>query len=173
MSVSRPIWMFALALTLVGQQALAAALTPVDHEDDAALEASASLAFCEYLNAIDEGELADAYGMVLDPLDMRAQDEVVDRLSAFMRARQKSPVDNEAMIIRCSGDWAMVVYQYDTTIAGKTARVITTAWMLQWEGFWRQFILAPADETFWDEYQSDYERLQDWFDENAEDLGMA
>lgn len=165
------IWILILAVLLPASAQ--AALTPVDHEDDATLEASASLAFYEYLQAIDEGELADAYEMVLDPIDMAAQDDVLDRLSSFMRARQKHPVNNEAMIVRSAGDWALVVYQYDTTVAGKPARVITTAWMLQWDGFWRQFIIAPADETFWDVYRSDYELLQNWFDEYAEDFGMA
>jgi DNA-binding protein Fis len=150
-----------------------AALTPVNNEDVAAIEASASQAFYEYLQAIEAGELADAYEMVLDPVDMAAQDDVLTRLSSFIKARQKSPVDNEAMVVRCSGDWALVVYQYDTTIAGKTARVITTAWMMQWEGFWRQFIVAPDDDQFWEAHQSDYERLQKWFDDNAGDLATA
>ena len=77
------------------------------------------------------------------------------------------------LIVRSSGDWALVVYQYDTVVGNKAARVITTAWMLQSEGFWRQFIIAPSDEQFWDEYRSDYERLQDWFDEHAEAIGSA
>ena len=160
-------------LALLATSPALAALTPVDREDESALEASASLAFSEYLQAIDEGELADAYEMVLEPEDMAAQDSVLTRLSAFIKARQKNPVSNEALIVRSSGDWALVVYQYDTTIAGKTARIITTAWMLQWEGFWRQFIVAPQDETFWDDHRSDYERLEQWFDEHAEDLGTA
>ena len=150
-----------------------AALTPVDKESEASLEASASLAFYEYLQAIEEGELADAYEMVLDPVDMAARDDVLSRLSAFIKARQKHPVSNEALIIRSAGDWALVVYQYDTTIAGKTARVITTAWMLQWEGFWRQFIVAPEIEQFWEDYRSDYELLQKWFDDHAEDISTA
>lgn len=166
------LWLLLLGL-LLWMPSVEAALVPVDNEDDATLEASACLAFYAYLNAIDEGELVDACEMVLDPIDLAAQDEVVDRLSAFMRARQKNPVENEAMIIRSSGDWALVVYQYDTILAGKTARVITTAWMLQWDGFWRQFIIAPSQEMFWDNYRSDYERLQNWFDEHAEDLGLA
>ena len=45
--------------------------------------------------------------------------------------------------------------------------------MLQWKGFWRQFIIAPSEETFWETYRSDYERLQKWFDDNAEDLGSV
>ena len=143
-----------------------AALTPVNNENEATLEASASLAFYEYLEAIEEGELADAY-------ETAAQDDVISRLSAFIKARQKHPVSNEALIIRSAGDWALVVYQYDTTIAGKTARVITTAWMLQWEGFWRQFIVAPEVEQFWEDYRSDYELLQKWFDDHAEELGTA
>ena len=150
-----------------------AALTPVDLEDEAALEASASQAFYEYLQVIEAGELADAYEMVLEPIDMAAQDDVLSRLAAFIKARQKNPVTNEALIVRSAGDWALVVYQYDTTIAGKAARVITTAWMLQWEGFWRQFIVAPTQEDFWDDYRSDYETLQKWFDDHAEDIGSA
>ena len=161
-----------LAVVCVPCSALAA-LTPVDHKDEDAIEASASQAFYEYLQAIEAGELADAYEMVLDPVDMAAQDDVLTRLSAFIKARQKNPVDNEAMVVRCSGDWALVVYQYDTTIAGKTARVITTAWMMQWEGFWRQFIVAPDDEQFWEAHRSDYELLQKWFDDNAGDLAAA
>lgn len=169
----QPFWILILGMMVYAPISASAALTPVDHEDEAALEASASLAFYEYLQAVDEGELSDAYEMVLDPEDMAAQDDVLNRLTSFMRARQKYPAQNEAMIVRSAGDWALVVYQYDTTIAGKTTRVITTAWMLQWQGFWRQFIVAPADEAFWETYGSDYERLQDWFDENAEDIGTA
>jgi hypothetical protein len=169
----RPIWMLIVTLLIGSTLSTSAALTPVDTEDEAALEASASLAFYEYLQAIEEGELAQAYEMVLDPVDMAAQDDVLNRLSTFIKARQKNPVSNEAMIVRSAGDWALVVYQYDTTIAGKAARVITTAWMLQWEGFWRQFIVAPEDEQFWDTYRSDYELLQNWFDEHAEDIGSA
>lgn len=153
----------------MGMPALAS-LTPVDTADEAMFEESASLAFWSYLQAIDEGELADAYEMVLDPIEMTARDDVVDRLSAFIRARQKNPVDNEAIVVRFSGQWALIVYQYDTIVAGKPARVITTAWMMQSDGFWRQFIVAPADETFWDRHRSDYERLQNWFDEHAADL---
>lgn len=150
-----------------------AALTPVDNEDEDAIEASASQAFYEYLQAIEAGELGQAYEMVLEPSDMAAQDDVLTRLSAFIKARQKNPVSNEAMLVRSSGDWALVVYQYDTTIAGKTARVITTAWMMQWEGFWRQFIVAPKDDQFWEAHRSDYERLQKWFDDNAKDIASA
>lgn len=160
-------------LALLAAMPTVAALTPVDREDESALEASACLAFSEYLHAIDEGELAEAYEMVLDPEDVAAENDVLDRLSAFIKARQKNPVTNEALVVRSSGDWALVVYQYDTTIAGKTARVITTAWMLQWEGFWRQFIVAPEDETFWDDHRSDYQRLEKWFDDHAEDLGTV
>jgi hypothetical protein len=162
-----------LIVALLAPVSASAALTPVDREDDVALEASASVAFYEYLQAIEKGELAQAYDMVLEPEDMAAQDNVLTRLSAFIKARQKNPVSNEALIVRSSGDWALVVYQYDTTIAGKAARVITTAWMLQWEGFWRQFIVAPEDEAFWDTYRSDYEVLQKWFDDHAEDIGSA
>lgn len=165
--------MLILAIMALVPVTARAALTPVDDKDEAAIETSASLAFYEYLEAIDTGELADAFDMVLDPGDMAGQDHVLDRLGAFMRARQKHPVNNEGLIVRASGDWALVVYQYDITVAGKTARVITTAWMLQFEGFWRQFIVAPADESFWDEYRSDYERLQKWFDNHAEELGRA
>ncbi|MEM6507447.1 MAG: hypothetical protein AAF711_18575 [Planctomycetota bacterium] len=166
-------WMLALTLLATSPTALNAAVTPVNQEDEAALEASASLAFSEYLTAIDEGELAQAYEMVLDPLDMQAQDDVLTRLAAFIKARQKHPVTNEGLIVRSSGEWALVVYQYDTIVGGKTARVITTAWMIQWEGFWRQFIVPPSDETFWELHRSDYERLQQWFDEHAEDIGTA
>lgn len=165
--------MLTLAVLICAPVTTHAALTPVDREDEASIEASASLAFYQYLRAIDEGELADAYEMALDPVDMAAQDDLLGQLGAFMRARQKYPVENEAMIIRSAGDWALVVYQYDTTVAGKPARVITTAWMLQWEGFWRQFIVAPTDESFWDAYGSDYELLQKWFDDNAEDISTA
>jgi len=162
-----------LILAMLAAVPASAALTPVDNEDDAALEASASVAFYEYLHAIEEGELGQAYEMVLEPEGMAAQDDVLTRLSAFIKARQKKPVSNEALIVRSSGDWALVVYQYDTTIAGKAARVITTAWMLQWDGFWRQFIVAPEDESFWDTYRSDYEALQQWFDDHAQDIGSA
>jgi len=162
-----------LIVAVLAPLSASAALTPVDNEDEAALEASASQAFYEYLQAIEEGELSDAYDMVLEPEDMAAQDDVLSRLSAFIKARQKTPVRNEALIVRSAGDWALVVYQYDTTIAGKAARVITTAWMLQWEGFWRQFIVAPPHESFWEKHRSDYEALQQWFDDHAEDIGSA
>lgn len=167
-----PIWM-SIVVMLIAAVSANAALTPVDPKDETALEESASLAFYEYLQAIEAGELADAYEMVLDPIDMGAQDDVLQRLSAFIKARQKNPVTNEALIVRSAGDWALVVYQYDTMIAGKAARVITTAWMLQWDGFWRQFIIAPSQEDFWDDYRSDYELLQKWFDDHAEDLASA
>lgn len=168
----RPFWM--LIVAMIVPASASASLTPVDNEDDVALEASASVAFYEYLQAIEAGELSEAYEMVLDPEDMAAQDDVLTRLSAFIKSRQKNPVSNEALIVRSSGDWALVVYQYDTTIAGKAARVITTAWMLQWDGFWRQFIVAPPqDESFWDNHRSDYEALQKWFDDHAEDISSA
>ncbi len=145
-------------------------LTPVDTTDLAALEASASRAFYQYLLAIDEERIDSAYEQAYDPDTVELRVTLVDRLLAFMRARVKSPVRNEAMIVRTAGDWAMVVYQYDTTVAGKTARVITTAWMVQWEGYWRQFVVAPQDPAFWESRRSDYERLQQWFDEHAEEL---
>ncbi|MFK7790123.1 MAG: hypothetical protein AB8C95_11610 [Phycisphaeraceae bacterium] len=173
MPTRQPIWMLILVVLACSPGKASAALTPVDLEDETALEESASLAFYEYLQAIEEGELADAYEMVLDPEDMAAQDDVLQRLSAFIKSRQKQPVSNEALIVRSAGDWALVVYQYDTTVAGKTARVITTAWMMQWEGFWRQFIVAPSDDTFWEAHRSDYETLQKWFDDHAADLGSA
>ena len=165
--------MLLIAVMMLGSASANAALTPVDDTDEDSIEASASLAFSQYLEAIGTGELADAYDMVLDPGDMALQDNVLQRLVAFMRARQKNPVANEGLIVRASGDWALVVYQYDTVLAGKTARVITTAWMMQLEGFWRQFIVAPAEETFWDDNRSDYETLQKWFDDHAEDIGSA
>lgn len=145
-------------------------LTPVDNTDEASIEASASLAFHQYLKTIDEGRLDDANEQALDPGDDERRLDVLDRLLAFMRARTKSPVRNEAMVVRSAGDWALVVYQYDTTVAGKTARVITTAWMVQWQGYWRQFVVAPADPAFWDNRRSDYQRLLNWFDEHAGDL---
>lgn len=150
-----------------------AALAEIDDRDAQALQASATVAFHEYLEAVDDGPIGDAAELVLDPCDMEGRDEVYGRLEAFRRGREKNPVRNEACIVRTAGDWAMVVYQYDTTIAGKTARVITTAWMIQWEGLWRQFIVAPSDDHFWNERLSDYELLQKWFDEHAEAIGDA
>lgn len=173
MPTRQPIWMPILLVLVCVAGKASAALTPVDLEDETSLEASASLAFSEYLEAIEAGELADAYDMVLEPEDMAGQDNVLQRLSAFIKSRQKQPVSNEALIVRSAGDWALVVYQYDTIVAGKTARVITTAWMMQWEGFWRQFIVAPSDDAFWEAHRSDYEALQKWFDDHAEDLGSA
>lgn len=148
-------------------------LTPVDDTSQANLEASATLAFHRYLKSIDANQANDAYEQVLDPEDPDLRFEVIDRLLGFIRARVKSPVRNEACVVRTAGQWALVVYQYDTTIAGKTARVITTAWMLQSEGFWRQFILAPADPDFWDTRRSDYDKLQRWFDDHAGQLVSA
>ena len=164
-----------LVLTALAVSALPAWAAPirVDDSDPEALEASATAAFYSYLQAIDNEELEEAYKQVLDPGDREIRLGVFDQLIGFMRGRQKNPVRNEAVVVRCSGDWAMVVYQYDTTIGGKTARVITTAWMLQWEGFWRQFIAAPKDESFWEARLSDYERLQKWFDDYAKELSEA
>ena len=174
MPIYQRIWMLILVVLACGSGQAFGALTPVDLEDEAALEESASLAFHDYLQAIEAGELEEAYEMVLDPQDMAAQDDVLTRLSAFIKSRQKQPVSNEALIIRSAGDWALVVYQYDTIVAGKTARVITTAWMMQWEGFWRQFIVPPSnDDTFWEARRSDYEALQKWFDDHAQDFGSA
>lgn len=167
------ILLLTFAAVLIASHATQAALTPVDNTDETSIESSASFAFHAYLDAIDTGELAEAYDMVLAPGDMEGQDKILQRLVAFMKARQKHPVTNEGLIVRASGDWALVVYQYDTVVGDKAARVITTAWMMQSEGFWRQFIIAPADEQFWDENRSDYERLQDWFDDHAEDIGSA
>lgn len=161
-----------LGLLAFAPVSIEASLTPVDDRDREAREASASVAFYKYLEAIDQKRLIRANKQVLDPGDEEGQASVIDQLIAFMRARQKNPVFNEAAVVRCSGDWAMVVYQYDTTIAGKTARVITTAWMIQWNGFWRQFIVAPADETFWESRREDYDRLQKWFDDHTEDVTM-
>jgi len=161
-----------LALLLVAAWPAQAVATRVDDRDPEALQVSASKAFYRYLDAIDREQVQEANDQVLDPGDDEGRSEVVDKLIDFMRARQNNPVRNEAAVVRCSGDWAMVVYQYDTTIAGKTARVITTAWMVQWEGLWKQFIVAPIDEAFWDTRRSDYELLQKWFDEHAEDLTM-
>ncbi|MFN3168281.1 MAG: hypothetical protein ACE37H_14575 [Phycisphaeraceae bacterium] len=169
-----PISLIALLAVVAPSSAAAVGeLTPVDDRDDASLEASASLAFHAYLETIDAGEIDAANDQALDPGSASGRLDVMDRLLAFMKARIKNPVRNEAMVIRSAGDWAMVVYQYDTTVAGKTARVITTAWMVQWEGYWRQFIVAPADASFWDTRRSDYERLQQWFDEHAEELTSA
>ena len=161
-----------LALALCPVRARAE-LTPVDDTDEASLEASASLAFHQYLKTIDAGNLDDANDQTLDPGDASLRMDVMDRLMAFMKARVKNPVRNEAMVVRSAGDWAMVVYQYDTTVAGKTARVITTAWMVQWDAYWRQFIVAPSDPAFWDHRRSDYERLLEWFDEHAGELAPA
>lgn len=170
MTTRLSILLLLLSAMVLAPLSVDAALTPVDDRDEVSLEESASMAFYSYLEAVDAGELDEATEQVLDPGDMAGRAEVNESLMAFMRGRQKSPVRNEACIVRTAGDWAMVVYQYDTTIAGKTARVITTAWMLQFEGFWQQFLVAPPEEEFWDDRQSDYELLQDWFDEHAEAL---
>ncbi len=162
-----------VALLITGPAWGAAQLTPVDDTSETACEASASRAFSHYLRSIDEGQVEDANDQCLDPGTPELRVGVIDRLLAFMRARVKNPVRNEALIVRLAGDWAMVVYQYDTTVAGKTARVITTAWMVQWEGYWRQFIVAPEDPSFWDARRSDYEKLQRWFDDHAEELTSA
>lgn len=148
-------------------------LTPVDDADRIALEQSASQAFFKYLESVDANELADASDHALDPGTDELRIQLLDRLFAFMRGRAKNPVRNEALVIRTAGDWALAVYQYDTTISGKTARVITTAWMIQWNGYWRQFIVSPSDESFWDTRRSDYEKLQQWFDDHAEELVPA
>lgn len=162
--------MLAFAVVVAVSGHAGAELTQVDDRDSKTIEASASRAFHQYLEAVDAGEIDQAAELALDPGDMEGRDDLIDRLIAFMRGRQNNPVRNEAMIVRCSGDWAMVVYQYETTIGGKTARVITTAWMIQWEGYWRQFIIEPVIEGFWDGRRTDYELLQKWFDENAQAL---
>jgi len=148
-------------------------LTAVDDTDQLSLEQSASEAFYRYLSAIDEQEIALAYEQVLEPSTEMDSEYVLERLVAFSRGRRINPVSNESLVIRPSGDWALVVYQYDTTVGGKTARVITTAWMVQWEGYWRQYVVEPSMSNFWEGRRADYERLQRWFDEHAAQLSAS
>lgn len=144
--------------------------TEVDARSKSALQASATTAFHRYLEAIDQSELDEAVELSYDPGDNAGRETLIEQLADFMKARRNNPVRNEAVVVRCSGDFAMVVYQYDTTIAGKTARIITTAWMIQFEGLWQQFIVAPMDKGFWESRLSDYQRLQAWFDKYAQQL---
>lgn len=152
-------------------RALANEPTPVDDASEQTLMSSAIRAFHTYLRAVDKPDLVEAQSYVLDPGDAQGRTRVVRQLVAFVRGRSTGDIRNEGVVVKTKGDWALAVYQYDTTIAGKTTRIITTAWMLQWEGVWKQFIVAPDDATFWNTRESDYRELQSWFDDHAEEIG--
>lgn len=148
----------------------AAPNVPVDDRDEQTLASSATQAFHFYLRAVDKPDLAEARSMVLDPGYSQGRMRVIDLLLGFVRARSTGNIRNEAVVVRTQGDWALAVYQYDTTINGQTTRVITTAWMIQWDGIWKQFLIEPSDDDFWDSRESDYAELQHWFDEHAEEI---
>ena len=163
-------WFLAGALLLLLTLPAAAAPEPgveVDDRDDPAMTASAIRAFDYYLEAVDAGNLDVARDHVLDPGHNEGRLTVVEKLLGFIRARLMSEIANEGVVVRIQGDWALVVYQYDTTVNSKTTRVITTAWMVKSDGYWRQFIVSPSDRSFWIKRRADYEALQRWFDEHA------
>jgi len=142
----------------------------VDDTDQATLVDSAIRAFDRYLQIIDAGDLDRARTHTFDPGFAEGRLRVAEKLLAFIRGRMSSSIRNEGLVVRVQGDWALVVYQYDTTIEDQTTRVITTAWMLQWEDTWKQFIIAPNDPHFWDTRQADHDALQSWFDQHAREI---
>lgn len=142
----------------------------VDDRDRPALTESAIRAFDYYLAAVDAGDLDTARDHVLDPGHHEGRLTVVEKLLGFIRARLMSEIANEGVVVRMRGDWALVVYQYDTTVDSQTTRIITTAWMIQTDGYWRQFIVSPRDRSFWVKHRADYEALQRWFDDHARQI---
>ncbi|MEM1354911.1 MAG: hypothetical protein AAGC44_08625 [Planctomycetota bacterium] len=172
--LSRPttlLWSLAAVSLLFAVPASANEPTPVDDRDEQALVASSIRAFHTYLRSVDKPDLVEARSYVLDPGDAQGRARVLELLLGFVRGRSTGDIHNEGVVVKTQGDWALAVYQYDTTIAGKTTRIITTAWMIQWEGVWKQFIVAPSDETFWNTRESDYRELQNWFDDHAKEIG--
>ncbi|MFI4862533.1 MAG: hypothetical protein ACIAXF_17850 [Phycisphaerales bacterium JB063] len=166
-------WLFALTLSLGWVGVAWAGNTPgveVDDRDEPSLVESAIRAFDSYLGSVDAGQLEEARAQVLDPGSATGRLSVVEKLLGFIRARTASRIENEGVVVRIRGDWALVVYQYDTTVRGQTTRVITTAWMIQAEGYWRQFVVAPEERAFWDKRRADFDALQAWFDQHAREI---
>lgn len=162
--------LLAVSVGLTGQ-AGANEPVPVDDRSEQSLMSSAIQAFHTYLRAVDKPDMIEARSHVLDPGYAQGRLRVMEQLLAFVRGRSVGAIRNEGVVVKTRGDWALAVYQYDTTLAGKTTRIITTAWMIQWEGVWKQFIVAPEDKAFWNTRESDYRELQRWFDEHAEEIG--
>lgn len=160
----------AVCLLVGGSPAAAAPIVPVEEDNESSLIRSAIRAFDVYLGMVDSGDVNAAREHVLDPGFTEGRLTVVEKLLSFIRARLSSQIQNEGVVVRVQGDWALVVYQYDTTNMGKTSRVITTAWMLKHDGHWRQFIVAPTERTFWDKRRADFDALQSWFDEHAREV---
>lgn len=138
--------------------------------DDPSLIDSALRAFDRYLESIDASNLEEAREETLDPGYSEGRLRVMEKLIAFIRGRRAIEIENEGMVVRVRGDWALVVYQYDTIVNSQTTRVITTAWMVLWEGRWKQFVVAPRDTQFWNDRRSDFNELQAWFEEHAREV---
>ncbi|MEM9415133.1 MAG: hypothetical protein AAGA29_06580 [Planctomycetota bacterium] len=167
------VWLFAVVVSLGFAGTASAgpdAGVEVDDRSEPSLIESAIRAFDCYLRSVDEGQLEEARDQVLDPGSSAGRLTVVEKLLSFIRARTASQIENEGVVVRVRGDWALVVYQYDTTVRGQTTRVITTAWMIKANGFWRQFIVAPDDRGFWDKRRADFDALQAWFDAHAREI---
>ncbi|XAM00548.1 hypothetical protein OT109_03990 [Phycisphaeraceae bacterium D3-23] len=166
-------WLFVLAIALGWcgvASAGSAAGVEVDDRDEPSMVESAIRAFDNYLHSVDEGRLDEARDQVLDPGTAAGRLSVVEKLLSFIRARTASQIENEGVVVRLRGDWALVVYQYDTTVRGQTTRVITTAWMIKADGYWRQFVVAPDERGFWEKRRADFEALQAWFDAHAREI---
>lgn len=143
----------------------------VEDKDESSLITSAIQAFDRYLESVDAGNLEEAEVQVLDPGTADGRRGVVENLLSFIRARLASQIENEGVVVRIRGDWALVVYQYDMTRDGQTTRIITTAWMIKNQGFWRQFVVAPVDRGFWNKNRrADFDALQAWFDRHAREI---
>lgn len=142
----------------------------VDDSSGTSLMESALRAFDRYLQSVDGSNLDEARQQALDPGYSDGRMRLVEKLIAFIRGRRASKIENEGVVVRLRGDWALVVYQYDTVVNGQTTRVITTAWMVQWDGTWKQFVVAPRDAEFWKNRRGDFEELQAWFDEHAREV---
>ncbi len=170
-AAAKLLWpMAALLLLAWAGPAQAAPVVPVEEADESSLIQSAIRAFDVYLGLVDGGDVNAVREHVLDPGYTEGRVSVVEKLLAFIHARLNSSIQNEGVVVRVQGDWALVVYQYDTTSMGQTTRVITTAWMIKSEGSWRQFIVAPRERAFWDKRRADFDALQRWFDEHAREI---
>lgn len=171
-AAAKMLWPLAALLLLLAWSgpAQAAPVVPVEDSDESSLIQSAIRAFDVYLGLVDGGDVNAVREHVLDPGYTEGRMSVAEKLLAFIHARLNSSIQNEGVVVRVQGDWALVVYQYDTTSMGQTTRVITTAWMIKSEGNWRQFIVAPRERSFWDKRRADFDSLQSWFDEHAREI---
>ena len=155
---------------MTAASARAEAHVQVEEGSEPALLQSAVRAFDLYLGLVDAYHLDAAWEQVLDPENPKGRMQAFDLLIAFMHARMQGEIGNEGVVVRVQGDWALVVYQYDTTTTGQTTRVITAAWMIQSEGRWLQCVVAPSAEGFWGPRRADFESLRGWFNSHAREV---